>query len=124
MTQEAESSFYRYLLGGVFVVALIWTTWASLVPVTFLPATNFSDKVAHAINYAVLAVLLSMAWRRLPLWLVVLCVVSFGGLIEIAQWKTGYRHGEWLDMLANLAGAVGGCLIRWLHIRWNRHSGR
>lgn len=124
MTKERPSPVHRYLLIGLFVLALAWTAWASLAQQASMPLANFPDKAAHTINYALLTILLSLAWRRLPPWLAVVCVVAFGGLLELAQLQTGYRHGEWLDMLANLAGAVSGATACWWYTRKRGVSGR
>jgi VanZ family protein len=46
---------------------------------------------------------------------VVLGMLVFGALIELAQWWTGWRFGEWADWMADAVGvlvAVG--LAQWL----------
>jgi hypothetical protein len=38
--------------------------------------------------------------------------VLLGGFIEVAQWATGWRQGDWLDLLADVIG-VGAALVLW-----------
>ncbi len=77
-----------------------------------------SDKFQHLLVYGALAAFLLSTG---PLWmqrvLVVLggCVL-LGGAIEIIQPFVG-RHGSWLDVAVNAAGAMLGFLIAWLGYR-------
>lgn len=122
MVNDQAAVRQRRVWQALLVLAIAWTAWASLMPVQAMPAVQVWDKLAHAVNYALLAVLLLSAQRRLPPWAVVLVIVAFGGLIELAQMATGYRRGEWLDMLANCIGAVSGTLLWWLVRRFLRRS--
>lgn len=117
MINDRGTVLQRRIWQATFLLAVAWTVWVSLMPVTSLPPVHVWDKLAHAVNYALLAVLMLSAQRRLPPWAVVLVIVAFGGLIELAQHATGYRNGEWLDMLANLIGACSGAVAWWLWCR-------
>lgn len=117
MVKDQAAARQRRVWQLLLALAVVWTAWASLMPVNALPAVQVWDKLAHAVNYALLAVLLLSAQRRIPPWAVVLVIVAFGGLIELAQMATGYRRGEWLDMLANFVGACAGTLLWWLSRR-------
>lgn len=117
MVKDQTAARQRRVWQLLLALAVVWTAWASLMPVNALPAVQVWDKLAHAVNYALLAVLLLSAQRRIPPWAVVLVIVAFGGLIELAQMATGYRRGEWLDMLANFVGACAGTLLWWLSRR-------
>jgi len=46
-------------------------------------------------------------------------LLVFGGLIELAQAATGWRHGEWADWLAD---AVGLALGLALAAPWQRRA--
>jgi len=50
------------------------------------------------------------AWPGRP-WRVVLGMVAYGGLIELAQWATGWRFGEWADLAAAVVGIVLACAV-------------
>jgi hypothetical protein len=88
----------------------------ALLPTEYLqvPVFDWWDKAQHALAFAVLT-----AWG---LWLwpgaavrVVLGMLGFGALIELAQWWTGWRFGEWADWMADAVGvlvALG--LAQWL----------
>lgn len=103
---------HRHTLWAVGWAMLATILWLSLAP---LPENTLavpgSDKLAHC-----------AAWLAVSLWfLLLICqpgqriwwltaFVLTGGLIEIAQSFTPYRHGDWLDFAANSAGV----LIAWL----------
>jgi VanZ family protein len=95
---------WRLALG----VALVAVAWTSLLPPENLPQdVAVSDKVAHALAYALLGALAVLSGLR---WLpAVAAVVAFGLAVEIAQGLSGYRSFEWADLLADALGAaVGG----------------
>lgn len=73
------------------------------------------DKFVHLVAFALLA--MPMAYASPARWrTVALCVLAYGGLIEIVQPVTG-RGAEWLDLLADGLGAFGGA---WLAARTSR----
>lgn len=96
---------------ALFASGLLWTAWSSLVPVSSLPSVNVWDKAAHAINYGVLTLLLAHALARPGPWVAAGWVAAYGILIEIAQWQSGYRTGDWQDALANGFGAGCAALV-------------
>lgn len=84
------------------------TLWLSLIPVEQVPKSfHFWDKAQHALGFAGLAFLGLMAHiGRIPL--LMFGLVLFGGAIEFAQHWTGWRHGDWLDWVADCVGLVLG----------------
>ncbi|MFP5383655.1 MAG: VanZ family protein [Gammaproteobacteria bacterium] len=108
---EAERNRGRFAWWLLFALGLLWTAWSSLVPVSSLPSVNVWDKAAHAINYGVLTWLLAHALPRPGPWVAAGWVVAYGILIEIAQWQSGYRTGDWQDALANGLGAGVAVLV-------------
>jgi len=78
----------------------------SLLPVTELPGGifNFWDKAQHALAYALLALLALRAYPKRRSLSTVLALLLLGGLLELAQAASGWRHGEWSDLLANGIG--------------------
>jgi len=101
----ARRCFWALLLG----VALL-----SLMPTSYLPPQVFSlwDKAQHALAFATLALLGLRAFPRYP-WHLAAGLLVFGGAIELAQAATGWRHGEWGDMLADAVGLGAGALLAW-----------
>lgn len=87
----------------------------TLFPVSQLPEVDSGDKAAHLIAFALLALPLNLAGH--PRWLLLNTgFVLFGGAIEFIQPFIG-RHGEWLDLGADMIGVVGGLLVaRGLHL--------
>lgn len=106
---------------------LFWLAVVAGVVLALMPAAQdaehwfaHSDKVKHALSFAVLV---GLGWRggfrsmlRLTLGLLVL-----GASIEVAQSFTPTRSAEWGDLLADAVGiAVGVGWVRWIE----RRSGR
>jgi VanZ family protein len=79
---------------------------------------RFSDKIAHFVAYLVLGflVLTSISGRKgnpsalFAVLIVAGLCVFYGGLIEILQTFTG-RQPEFLDLTADLIGAIFGALV-------------
>lgn len=103
-------------LRAAFWLLLAAVAVLSLLPGPQLPAIAFSiwDKAQHALAFAALAMLGLWAYgaaggqARLMLGL-----LAFGIGIELAQAATGWRHGEWPDVLADAAGlALGWAAVR------------
>jgi VanZ family protein len=76
------------------------------------------DKIVHFGLFFVMGVLSCGELRsrtRLGWWWtlalsVIICTI-YGGLIEILQERYFHRGGEWLDLLADVAGAVAGAFV-------------
>ena len=91
------------------IVMLLIITGLSLWPLEELPSVPGTDKTHHSIAY--LFLMLPTALRKPRKWLLFgLFFVIYSGAIELIQPYIN-RYGEWLDMLANVAGIVGGLII-------------
>ena len=108
---------WRLALGA----ALVAVAWTSLLPPEDLPQdVAVSDKVAHALAYALLGALAVLSGLR---WLpAVVSVVAFGLLVEIAQGVSGYRSFEWADLLADALGASVGAGVVAALVRSRRRT--
>jgi VanZ family protein len=97
-----------FLARGLLIGGLAGVAWASLLRPESLPGevALVSDKVLHAVGYAVLGVLSIAAGIR-PVVAGAL-LVAFGLLLEVAQLMSGYRTFEWTDLMADAAGAAVG----------------
>ncbi len=103
----AQSTFkeYWWRLGWLqLVVLLILTLW----PEVRLPGPQGTDKFSHLLSFAWL-----MCWFAQVVeqhrGRLVLALITYGALIEVLQYFSGYRMGE----LADLAADAAGVLIGW-----------
>ena len=91
------------------LMMLVVITTFSLIPLPALPEVPGSDKTHHLVSYAL--VVLPIALRKSRYWLLlVVAIAAWSGVIELIQPFVN-RYGEWLDLLANVAGLFIGCII-------------
>lgn len=108
-----SSGYWR----GSFWSLVLLTLWLSLVPVDQVPsALHFWDKAQHALGFSGLAFLGLMAYPG-RIRVLMLGLVLLGAGIELAQWLTGWRQGDWQDWVADCVGLVMGALA-WRLMRW------
>jgi VanZ family protein len=99
----------------------------SLTPVQHLPQQVFDiwDKAQHAMGFATLALAGRLAYPK-ALRGVVLGLLIYGALIELAQSATGWRYGDVQDWLADAIGVVVGlapCSVwQWIKRRKMDHD--
>ena len=101
----------------VFWLCFIALTVLALSPAPYLPPLdifNWWDKAQHAIGYGTLMVTALFAYpntskERLAAWLVL-----HGCLIEVLQYFSGYRYGDWQDAAADGFGV----LLGWIAGKW------
>jgi len=105
----------------IFYLALSAITLLALLPTHMLTAPIFSwwDKAQHATAFAVLAALGFAAFPN-RLKRVVVGLVFYGGVIELAQLALGWRFGEWQDLVADMAGVLAWWALRTL---WQKRRG-
>lgn len=97
----------------VFCGALVAVIALSLMPGSMLPSSfNFWDKAQHALGFFVLTWLACLAYPGQPWLHVGAGMLVVGALIELAQSATGWRHGDWLDLLADAVGIVAALATR------------
>lgn len=79
--------------------------------------TDF-DKVEHFTGYLILGCWFGALMR--PRYLrVFIGLTLFGAFIEVVQWWSGYRDGDWHDLLADSLGAAAGLvLVRLGAMQW------
>ncbi len=101
-----------WLAGGLLLVVLIVVL--SLAPDMPGPSMSGADKLAHILMYLIAmfwfaGIYVRANWARVGLVLVLL-----GIIIELLQATSGWREGDWLDALMNLAGVGLGIALAWL----------
>ncbi len=109
MTERALR--WPYLWGGLGVLMCLQVFAAALSRIDFLGPVTLWDKAQHAIAFFVLTVWFSaLVSRRRVGWLV-LAMLAFGGLIELAQMSVTYRHAELADFIADAVGVIAGAAV-------------
>jgi VanZ family protein len=113
-------TFLRYW-GPVYGYAgLIFYLSAQPHPEEHLPfVTHLSDKVLHAVEYAVLGALCYRAlrgsgndvWRQQAIPAAILLASLYGVSDEVHQAFVPFRDSNWLDWVADTVGAVIGVTV-------------
>ena len=100
-----------------FGAALAVTTVLMLVPSPGTASSN--DKVDHVLVFATLTLL--GAWAMVPTRWLVPGLIAYAALTELLQAAaTEVRHGDLLDVAADLVGIAVGVLIAGLIVRYNK----
>ena len=119
----------RLLKENSFIVAVLVTAIILSLSLIKMPNTptkiNFVniDKLYHAIAYFTLTFSWLIVFYKKPnkKYLIVICCILFGIVIEILQSKiTVHRTGDYLDILANSSGVILALLIFNLIFKKNR----
>jgi VanZ family protein len=112
-------TFLRYWGPVCGYAGLIFYLSAQSHPEEHVPfVTHFSDKVLHAIEYAVLGALCyralrgsgNDAWRQQAISVAILLASLYGVSDEVHQAFVPFRDSNWLDWLADTAGATLGAI--------------
>jgi len=93
-----------------FWIACIVFGFLSLIPATFLPSGLFDwwDKAQHLFAFFCLSGLGILAYQKAVVK-VAIGLLLYGALIEVLQWLTGWRSGEFADWVADGIGILIGC---------------
>ncbi|MGE3976899.1 MAG: VanZ family protein [Nitrospira sp.] len=114
------TAFFRYWGPVCGYAGLIFYLSAQSHPETHVPfVTYFSDKVLHAVEYAVLGALCYRAirgsghdsWRWQAIPAAILLASLYGMSDEIHQAFVPFRDSSWLDWLADTVGAALGAIV-------------
>ena len=113
--------FVWYWVPVILYAGSIVTLSSMSTPQTHFPSwvDGISDKILHALEYAVLAILcyrafLNGAGKRVAAYAVPLAMVAailFGATDEIHQYFVPLREADGLDVLADATGAILGVKI-------------
>lgn len=116
-----------FLLTVIVELAILYLTlWPDPLPDNDIQLFPHADKVIHFLMFGGLAGVACVdtsIWRRSTItiktaMLIGLISALMGGLIEILQGTMGYgRSAEWLDLIADTAGAFTGAATAYFLIR-------
>ena len=108
------------MLKILFGICFVGLNALALSPAPYLPPALFDwwDKAQHAIGFGTLAVLAVLAYPqvsklRIGGWLMVQGVV-----IEVLQFFSGYRYGDWQDAVADGVGVLLGLVLVRVPVFW------
>jgi VanZ family protein len=116
---------------AVSLIYLIIITFLSLMPADDVPEIVFFngiDKLVHFCMYLGLTWLICWSLhsdkKKSDSYIVIILTICLGAVLELFQLVMHYgRSFEWLDILANSIGAIGGVLIYNLMIlRMKQHT--
>ncbi len=111
----------------VLYAGLIFFLSAQSHPGRYVPSFLFGigDKVLHAVEYGILAVLLYRAIKhtistRWAMSLAIVSAMAYGITDELHQWFVPHRQADLLDLLANTIGATF-LVALWVMLTEKRH---
>ncbi|MGB4067925.1 MAG: VanZ family protein [Nitrospira sp.] len=113
-------NFLRYWGPVCGYAGLIFYLSAQSHPEEQVPfVTHFSDKVLHAVEYAVFGALCyralresgSNAWRQQAIPVAILLASLYGASDEVHQAFVPFRDSNWLDWVADTVGAAIGVTV-------------
>ena len=102
------------LFGVVFWLCFIAVTGLALSPAPYLPPLdifNWWDKAQHAIGYGSLMVTALLAYPKTSKLRLGALLGLHGCLIELLQYFSGYRFGDWQDAAADGFGVLLGWVL-------------
>ena len=109
---------FHYFLKYLFWTSFVVINGLALSPAPYLPPLeifNWWDKAQHAIAFATLAVLAVLAYPEASKRRIAFLLIVQGVLIEVLQFFSGFRYGDWQDALADGVGVLLGLgLVAWL----------
>ena len=99
------------LLKWLFWICFWGVNVLALSPAPYLPPLdifNWWDKAQHTIAFGTLAILASLAYPRISNYRVAVLLCLQGVAIEVLQYWSGYRYGDWQDAVADAVGVTLG----------------
>ena len=98
----------------MFWLCFVAVNTLALSPAPYLPPLeifDWWDKAQHAIAFGTLAVLAVLAYPGVSKVRIGLLLIAHGVLIEVLQYFTGYRFGDWQDAVADGVGVLVGLVL-------------
>jgi VanZ family protein len=112
---------FSVVLKGAFWVCFVVISALALSPAPYLPPELFNwwDKAQHAVAFGTLAVLAVLAYPGVSKFRIGLLLMVLGVLIEVLQYFSGYRYGDWQDAVADGVGVLVGLISAVLLMRFD-----
>ena len=114
------NKYYKSITFAVFITVI------SLIQFKTSPGSGlfnipYMDKIVHFILYGILSFLLlrdsGSNLKSITYIIIIFLCLSFGGIIELIQISQPGRSGEFLDLLANVAGSITAIPVFYLYNR-------
>ena len=125
MVNSDDQPNYNEYMGIHSIRRLIY--WAAIFTVTvlaLLPSENLQlplfdwwDKAQHLAAFALLTLLGLAAYPKAPIR-VLSCLLLYALAIECVQYLSGWRVGEWQDVVADVIGEVLAWAVFRMFTRW------
>ena len=99
---------------ALFWLSFVGLTGLALSPAPYLPPMeifNWWDKAQHAIGFGSLTLSALLAYPQTSKWKVGALLCLHGCLIEVLQYFSGYRFGDWQDAAADSVGVALGLVL-------------
>jgi VanZ family protein len=99
---------------AAFWICFLALNVLALSPARYLPPLevfNWWDKAQHAIGFGTLAVLAVLAYPHVSKLRISCLLMLQGVLIEVLQYFSGYRYGDWQDAVADGVGVLLGLML-------------
>ncbi|REL27920.1 hypothetical protein DXX93_16035 [Thalassotalea euphylliae] len=110
----------------LFILLLVLTG----IALTFSPAlrdiivsNTQIDTVGHVIGFFILTWVLSSVFK-LPSWPLVIALISYAAVSEVAQHYLGFRNGEVKDFVGDSIGILLFMLLKWLWLVYGFKLGK
>ena len=111
---------FSVVLKGAFWVCFVVINALALMPGSYLPTVfNWWDKAQHAIAFGTLTVLAVLAYPGVSKFRIGFLLLALGVLIEVLQYFSGYRYGDWQDAVADGVGVLVGLISAVLLMRFD-----
>jgi len=103
----------------VFWICFVGLNALALSPAPYLPPVfDWWDKAQHAIGFGTLAVLAVLAYPHVSKLRIGGLLMVQGVLIEVLQYFSGYRFGDWQDAVADGVGVLLGLVLVRVLVFW------
>jgi VanZ family protein len=106
---------------AAFWICFLALNVLALSPAPYLPPLevfNWWDKAQHAIGFGTLAVLAVLAYPHVSKLRISCLLMLQGVLIEVLQYFSGYRYGDWQDAVADGVGVLLGLMLVRVLVFW------